>query len=603
MKIRGTVASTPKRVAAARTKASKKNPTAVVNLAGGLAFRPVDAAQRLINRIGVPNFNEPTYYGGSGDAVIKDRSSLSDVAQAIIKDAEELAQSSEPQLLLSLAWWSRTDAKVRTTPVVLLAVAAHYPKTRKYLRKYIGKILTRADQIKDFWAIYDLLYCRDGRDFNITLKRAVTDVFGNFSEVELLKYDNAEFPTFGDILKMTNYGVQIVRKNGKKRRIEKVKKAVKDYLVYGTVTDEKATPVIAARVAFNKSEAFDERARGLAQASHVNWEVIVSKFGNTKEVWEFLIDTKQLGYMAMIRNLRNILNAKVSAAHIEKVATFLVSGAVNSKQMPTAFYSATLAVEDGFTFGRTGTSGGTVKEYNPDRVSKARILKALEDAVNAVRASLPKSGGTTAIFVDNSGSMGSAYTHDSPASKAGMLAVMAAAASDDVIICAFGTDVGPVKFRQGENAMTLKEKIRSANTKGMATNGFRCVQWLAENKIVADRIILLTDCELYNSRGSYGCDHQLAPALQDYREKFNKDCWLYCINVVGSAQGSTPVDSTTRNVACLSGHSEKMLEIAMISENGGTVIDRATGKKIEVDSMSILDLIRTQFTLVKQTSN
>lgn len=580
---------------------STRNPKRVRNAGGGISFRSEDAAQRLINRIGVPNFNEPTYYGGSGNRVINDRSDLTDVAQAIIADAEELAQSSDPQLLLSLAWWSRDAAKVRSTPVVLLAVAAHYHQSSRFVRKYAEKILTRPDQVKDWWAIYDLLYCRSKRKFPPCMKRASNDILGAFSEAQLLKYDNNSFPRFADILKMTNFGIEVVKRSGRKVKVEKVAKPVKDYLVYGKVTNARKTPVIAARVRFNKAESFNAAAKRDALKSRVNWEVIVSKFGNTKEVWEFLIENKLVGYMATLRNLRNILNVRVSDQHLKMVTTFLVNGAVNSKQMPSGFYSAQMAIEQGFDYGRA-----VGKVYDPEQRQVRKVQKALDDAINEVKANLPNVAGVTAIFVDNSGSMTdhvSKMSQVTCSDAAAMMSVVARGMSDDVYIGAFGTDATLVNFRPGDSAASIKEAISRANTKGMETNGYRCIELLMSKKIKVDRIVLISDMELYNTSGVgwWGADpKQLSDVFAKYRKQVNPECVLYCINVAGSAGGHSPADDTVKGIYSLSGHSEKMLENAMISEAGGTVQDKATGETITVDPTSIIELIRAQYTLFKE---
>lgn len=47
-------------------------------------------------------------------------------------------------------------------------------------------------------------------------------------------------------------------------------------------------------------------------AVSTTWETEVSAKGNTTEVWESLIQSNQLPYMATLRNLSNILKAGVS---------------------------------------------------------------------------------------------------------------------------------------------------------------------------------------------------------------------------------------------------------------------------------------------------
>ena len=42
------------------------------------------------------------------------------------------------------------------------------------------------------------------------------------------------------------------------------------------------------------------------------WETELSKKGNTKDVWEGLIFGNELPYLAMLRNLRNILKSGIN---------------------------------------------------------------------------------------------------------------------------------------------------------------------------------------------------------------------------------------------------------------------------------------------------
>src|SRR5690606_12145018 len=53
-------------------------------------------------------------------------------------------------------------------------------------------------------------------------------------------------------------------------------------------------------------------------------------------------DSQKLGYMAMMRNLRNILQADVSPNHIQKVYDLLTNeqAVLHSKQLPFRFLSA-----------------------------------------------------------------------------------------------------------------------------------------------------------------------------------------------------------------------------------------------------------------------
>ena len=72
------------------------------------------------------------------------------------------------------------------------------------------------------------------------------------------------------------------------------------------------------------------------------WETQVSSKGNKASTWEELIDHKKLPFMAMLRNLRNLILADVSEKHHKWVLKKLTDeGAViNSQQFPFRFFSA-----------------------------------------------------------------------------------------------------------------------------------------------------------------------------------------------------------------------------------------------------------------------
>ena len=64
--------------------------------------------------------------------------------------------------------------------------------------------------------------------------------------------------------------------------------------------------------------------------------------GNKAHVWEQLIDNKKLPYMAMLRNIRNMIKVGISEKHHQWVIKKLQDegAVVNSKQFPFRFFTA-----------------------------------------------------------------------------------------------------------------------------------------------------------------------------------------------------------------------------------------------------------------------
>ncbi|WP_289466150.1 TROVE domain-containing protein, partial [Klebsiella pneumoniae] len=69
-------------------------------------------------------------------------------------------------------------------------------------------------------------------------------------------------------------------------------------------------------------------------ATPETWETQLSARGNTAEVWNELIDNHRLGYMALLRNLRNIVNS--GSDRIPQVAATIADPEQvrRSKQLP-----------------------------------------------------------------------------------------------------------------------------------------------------------------------------------------------------------------------------------------------------------------------------
>ncbi|XP_033757244.1 LOW QUALITY PROTEIN: telomerase protein component 1-like [Pecten maximus] len=72
------------------------------------------------------------------------------------------------------------------------------------------------------------------------------------------------------------------------------------------------------------------------------WETQVSLKGNKAKTWEDLIDHNKLPFMAMLRNLRNVIKAGISEKHHTNILHRLTNErqVVNSKQFPFRFFSA-----------------------------------------------------------------------------------------------------------------------------------------------------------------------------------------------------------------------------------------------------------------------
>ncbi|XP_030395381.1 telomerase protein component 1 isoform X2 [Gopherus evgoodei] len=78
------------------------------------------------------------------------------------------------------------------------------------------------------------------------------------------------------------------------------------------------------------------------------WDRQLSQRGNKAAVWEELIDSGKLPFMAMLRNLRNIIRAGVSERHHQQVLSRLQNkeSVIRSRQFPFRFLAANKVIQD-----------------------------------------------------------------------------------------------------------------------------------------------------------------------------------------------------------------------------------------------------------------
>jgi len=566
------------------------HPDAKTNLAGGLAFNINDPSQKLLTMIGASFFDEPTYYKPSpednnvnrqpvlaglakeGKVSAERLNALTDRSREVIETAIKVAKGENPRDLLSLAHWCRTEMNIRTTPQVLLAVAAACPETRKFVLEYAPKVIQRADELRDVFAIYSYFF---GHRLPHSLKKGLSKAFTKFREADFLKYDGVDRPTLRDVLLMVE-----------REKDYPVSKEVFEFFVNGKVIDEAKTPVIAARKKLYQMKSLDDEAKKLAKASHANWEVLRSQFG--KEVWAFAVEEKLLGYMATLRNLRNILEAQVSKSVVKAVAARLSDPeeVKKSKQLPFRFFSAyrVLAgdVESRYEVGR---AKGRMREMGEvDEASVNIFLDAIDKALKISAEALPKFPGVTAIFADNSGSMSSPLSEKSTlsvADAANILCALSLFTCEETVVGAFGTDVAVCRLSQEDKILRNMEKIAKADTKGCSTNGYRIFDYLREKKIKVDRVIMLSDMQCWNSTQS---DRQFAPAFVEYKRSVNPDVILHSVDLQGHGDAVVPPGEPKVNL--VSGFSEKILARLAEFEGIGTKEDKP---------IATLDYVRANF--------
>ena len=528
----------------------------------GVAYNVDNPVTKLINMIGGSFFAEPKYYGP--EATLTKLDSGKTVAEEVIETAKQIAQGDTPEDLLIIASWARdtkNGLKMRTTPQVLLAIAAAYPKTKEFVVKYAPKIIQRADEVREVFQAFRSLFQNGKGTLPNCLKVALAKSISNFPFAQILKYNDSNKPSFKDVLLMVD-----------RAKDYPLTKADFDYLVNGKVSP-KCSEVVKMREKILSKDSLDKVNTKDLETSGLTWENLISKFGSTKSNWEKCIPI--MGEMALTRNLRNFESAGISDESWKLIEEKL--GRVeNTKQLPFRFFSALK----------------NVSSTESKSVISAQLNGSCQNIVD-----LP---GNTLVLVDNSGSAQSCIVSghsDIRVSDCGnmLMAIAAKKFGRRARLGVFGDSLIWVGFSTDDSCLSIKEQIDRAATsdersthKALAIPNFKngagvgggtetglwwALHDITVNEIKFDRIIMLSDICCY-TQGDYNCGYNMKKyfgdkcTIQDmvdkYRKAVNKDCKVYSVNIGG--YGQTQLNPKDKGTYIMSGWSEKIFNLIADAE-------------------------------------
>lgn len=279
------------------------------------------------------------------------------------------------------------------------------------------------------------------------------------------------------------------------------------------------------------------------KAAGVTWEQLSGWLGGELDAkfWEALIPT--MGYMALIRNLRNFEKAGISRSARKAVQERLADPAqvAKSRQFPYRFWSAYKAVESDF-WG-----------------------EALSDALEASVGNLPEFKGRTLVLSDTSGSMGGTVSTKSSVTHAEIAALFAVAlAKAGANVDLHGFAGGSYRW-DGHSKVQFKHDLPKGGSmlKGITSftarlgevgHGTEITKAYMQSYDGHDRVILVSDMQSF---GSYDADiSTLVP----------KGVRVYGINTSGYS--STVVDSAKPNRYEVGGFSDQVFRMIGLIEAG-----------------------------------
>ncbi len=438
-----------------------------------------------------------------------------------------------PEFVARLAVYTRTEMHLRSIPLLLLVELAKVHNGDNLVARAVEKTVLRADEIMELLMCYQWRNPSDDARKKLgklsrQIQNGLQKAFNHFDEYQFAKYDR-------DNLEV------------------KLRDAL--FLVHPKAKDEQQQAI------------FDKIVNRQLEIPYT-WETELSALGQQefdseekkqeafREKWEELIDSGKLGYMALMRNLRNMLQAGVSPIHIEHLCERLSKQeqVAKSKQLPFRFLSAYKEV-----LGVVSTS-------------TSMVLDALEKAALVSIENVEGFDINTKVLLacDVSGSM---FHPVSPKSSiynvdiGVLLTSLLRSKCKTILAGIFGDTWLPVQAPKKPVLANTIDIRRHANKVGYSTNGYKVIDWLIEQKMVMDKVMMFTDCQMWDSEGRYyGCsEKEIKDSWHIYKSMF-PEAKLYLFDLAG--YGQLPMRLAEPDVYLIAGWSDRVFDVLSAIDKG-----------------------------------
>lgn len=340
--------------------------------------------------------------------------------ESIAERVVTLAGKVDPEKVAALAVEARSAHHLRHVPLLLLSALARHSGGAT-VADAVSATIQRADELSELLAIHakanGVAPSAVKKKISAAMKRGLAAAFQRFDEYALAKYDRAGAVRLRDVLFLSHAKPRDEAQADLWRR-----------LVAGELTPPDT------------------------------WEVALSGGADKRATFERLLKEGTLGYLALLRNLRNMVDA---GCDLDLVRSAIVARKGASRVLPFRYVAAARACP----------------QLEPE------IDTALCESI----ASGPRLPGKTIVLVDVSGSMDDRLSGKSDLRRIDAAAALASVISGDLRVFSFSMALAEVPPRRGMAGIdaVVRSQPHSSTYLGQAVT--------AINSLQHDRLIVITD--------------------------------------------------------------------------------------------------------------
>ncbi len=367
------------------------------------------------------------------------------IAERIAKTAALVA----PEKLAAIAIEAREVFNLRHVPLLLLGVLSKTGRGNGLVARTVERVVQRTDEMGELLA----LHWKDGHKMvPAQMRKGLDRAFRKFNEYQLAKYDRDDGVKLRDVLR-----------------------------------------VVRPKPDNDEQSALWKRVKDRELKVPDTWEVELSAGKDKKETFERLIREGKLGYLALIRNLRNMEKAGCDQDLVNAAILARKGGA--ERVLPFRFVAA----------------ARHAPQFEP----------ALDKSLCQTIDEMKPLQGKTIVLVDVSGSMGSKLSAKSDMTCMDAAATLASIIKGDLRVFTFSITTKEVAPRRGMAGVeaVVHSQGHGGTDLGGALNHV--------NKIKHDRLIVLTDEQSQTSVGDPAAGRAYMINVASYQNGVGYGKWTH----------------------------------------------------------------------------
>ncbi len=456
-----------------------------VNRAGGEAYRASD--EYKLASLLLTSFVTDQYYRTGGKA---------------LAELVGLTAKVDPGFAARAAVYARREYGMRTITHATAALLSRRLSGHPDAKAFYDQIVVRPDDMLEIRAALKLI---GERKLTNGMKKGFAAAFDRFDGYQIAKYraDNKD-------IKLVDM-VNLVHPVPTQRNA-----AALQALVEGTLTN---TETWEAKLSAAGTEATSDTDKADRKAA----------------AWNGLIREGKLGYFALLRNLRNILEQAPDLVPLVCEQLVDEKRLRGSKVLPFRLLTA-------------------YKQIAGKGRNERKVIAALERAADLACANMPVLNNTL-VVIDNSGSMACpvAGSKHAKCNETGALFGFALAKRCNADLMEFGTQARMIPYRHSQTAMDFAMNFEKNNKVGHGTD-FKAI--FGKLKHAYDRVVIFSDMQGWIG---YHCPKD---AFKVYRKRTGANPFIYSVDLAGYGSLQFPESK----VATMAGFSEKMFDVMAMAE-------------------------------------